>query len=336
MKKWLLLTVLMIVLGACSSGAEDESVGEKPGEKPGTYPLTGIKTEEGADSRVVASMINNSPEARPQTGLNEADLVFEVLTEGNITRLMALYQSQYPEIVGPIRSAREYYFNLADDYNAIYVYHGAADFINDMIQDSRVEFLNGTVYDNDGHLFKRESFREAPHNSYLQFSAVPEIAEEKGYDMTAEYTPLPILSEEEQANIVGETASRVEVNYSNNSQETITYVYDEAEGVYDRFIGEQQTIDMETEEPVQLNNVFILETAHDVIDDQGRRAVDLSSGGNAYLLQQGKLQQVEWANDNGRIVPEKDGETVGFMPGKTWINVIPMSPGLNEATAVHE
>lgn len=332
MKKWMFLVMLIFVLGACSSGEQDESMGEEAG----TYPLTGIETEGGADNRMVAIMINNSVEARPQTGLNEADIIFEVLTEGNVTRLMALYQSQYPEVVGPIRSAREYYFNLAEDYDAIYVYHGAADVVNDMIQDSKVEFLNGTVYDDDGHLFKRESSREAPHNSYLQFSAVPNIAEEKGYAMTADYSPLPFLSEEEQGSIEGEAASRVEVNYSNNPQETITYVYDEAEEVYHRFIGEQQTMDMETEEPVQLENVFILETAHEVIDDEGRRAVDFSTGGNAYLLQQGKLQQLEWMNDNGRIVPAKDGSPVGLMPGKTWMNVIPTRPGLDAATAVQE
>lgn len=332
MKKWMFLVMLIFVLGACSSGEQDESMGEEAG----TYPLTGIETEGGADNRMVAIMINNSVEARPQTGLNEADIIFEVLTEGNVTRLMALYQSQYPEVVGPIRSAREYYFNLAEDYDAIYVYHGAADVVNDMIQDSKVEFLNGTVYDDDGHLFKRESSREAPHNSYLQFSAVPDIAEEKGYAMTADYSPLPFLSEEEQGSIEGEAASRVEVNYSNNPQETITYVYDEAEEAYHRFIGEQQTMDMETEEPVQLENVFILETAHEVIDDEGRRAVDFSTGGNAYLLQQGKLQQLEWMNDNGRIVPAKDGSPVGLMPGKTWMNVIPTRPGLDAATAVQE
>src|SRR5690606_15178994 len=138
---------------------------------------------------------------------------------GNITRLLAFYQSEYPETVGPVRSAREYYLNLAKDYNAIYVYHGAAGFIDDMIKNSGVEFLNGKDYDNDGHLFIRESFREAPHNSYLQFTAIPEVAGEVGYNMTADYTPLPFLSEEEMDNLSGENANYIEINYNNNPGE---------------------------------------------------------------------------------------------------------------------
>src|SRR5690625_2187500 len=141
---------------------ENNNLNEK--EFTSYFPFTGIGTNETADRRPVSVMINNHPAARPQSGLSKADIVFEILVEGNTTRFLAIFQSEQPEIVGPVRSAREYYFDLAESYDSIYVYHVAPDFINDMIINRGVEHLSGSIHDNDGYLFKRESFRKAPHN----------------------------------------------------------------------------------------------------------------------------------------------------------------------------
>src|SRR5690625_7486614 len=113
-------------------------------------------------------MVNNQVQARPQSGLSKADIVFEILSESNIARFLALFHSEQPEVVGPVRSAREYYMNLAKDYEAIYVYHGAADFVSDLVKQSRVDVLNGSLYGNEGDLFKREFFRQAPPTAYFQ------------------------------------------------------------------------------------------------------------------------------------------------------------------------
>src|SRR5699024_4457269 len=103
------------------------------------YPFTGEETDGDVEQRMIGVMVNNHPEARPQTGLSSVDIVFEILAEGRITRFLALFQSDLPEVVGPVRSAREYYFNLADGYGALYVYHGAADFVNDMIANQGID-----------------------------------------------------------------------------------------------------------------------------------------------------------------------------------------------------
>lgn len=125
-KKWLsIIFVLMLVTVGCSNGNTDEDKAEQ------TYPFTGMKTKEDVTNRPVAVMVSNQEPARPQTGLANADIVMEMLTEGNVTRFMAIYQSTPPEVVGPVRSAREYFFDLADYYDAIYVYQGAAGFINE-------------------------------------------------------------------------------------------------------------------------------------------------------------------------------------------------------------
>lgn len=330
-KLYIFLTVILSIFlfTACSKATNDD-VAKSPEEETSdpilyTYPLTGVETDEEPTNRAVAVMVNNHPKARPQSGLHEADIVFEILAEGDITRFLAIYQSSLPERVGPVRSAREYYFRLAESYGAIYVYHGAATFVDQMILNEGIDFLNGAQYDNDRELFIRESFRVAPHNSYMLFNETYNRAESKGYEVTTTHNPLPFLDEDET--VSGENAERVKVTYFTNT--TVQYEYDESTKTYKRFSDGEQSIDLETEKPIELNNIFIIETSHEVIDGEGRRAVDLESGGYGYLLQQGKMQYVEWENRNGQIIPVKDGEIIPFVKGKTWVNVIQSEPPAN-------
>ncbi|MBP1948224.1 DUF3048 domain-containing protein [Virgibacillus litoralis] len=346
---YFLLLLMFVLLAACSdekqeaedNGAKENAVEEKDqlpdpkeAEKSNTFPLTGIKTDQKVNDRIVSVMINNHTKARPQTGLSSADVVFEFLAEGKITRFLAMFQSEKPEVVGPVRSAREYYFEMADRYDALYIYHGAANFVNDMIKKRGIEHLDGAIYDNDGHLFKRESFRRAPHNSYLQFGAVYDVASQKGYDVKHSYKPLPFLSEDETKNISGDEANHVEIVYSDNPMEIVEYEYDEKNEKYTRYSDRKKTVELNSEEPIQVDNIFIVETYHEVIDDAGRRAIDMTSGGNGYLIHKGKVKEVQWENRDGRIIPVKDGQPVEFVQGKTWVNVIPSSPGIDQSVSI--
>src|SRR5699024_9640157 len=116
-----------LIIGGCSGGCSDDggsaqenegkdsNIQDKEGREieeqfDNMYPLTGIETNDAVDGRPIGVMVNNHAEARPQSGLSQADIVFEILAEARITRLLALYQSEIPDVVGPVRSAREYYF----------------------------------------------------------------------------------------------------------------------------------------------------------------------------------------------------------------------------------
>lgn len=350
MKKIFMLFVLItfMLVAGCSNTSKDARDHDKiESEKPNKefvergesenieasleqiYPLTGIATDEETNQRIVSVMINNHPAARPQSGLSQADIVFEVLAEWNITRFMALFQSEEPETVGPVRSAREYYFELANGYDALYVFHGAAGFVKNMIVERGYDYLDGALFDNDQNLFKRESFRKAPHNSYLLFGAVEEVAKSEGYDIISNIKPLPFIDED--AVIEGEDANHITITYPGRSvDDTVEYKYQEKEENYTRFDRQTQTVELNTEVPIEVENLFIVETAHEVIDDAGRRAVDLESGGPALLMQKGKVQEVEWMNRDGQIIPVQGGEPVGFVKGKTWINVVPSNPGMGQ------
>ncbi|MFD2924608.1 DUF3048 domain-containing protein [Halobacillus naozhouensis] len=330
--------VFMLLLTACANPAEDENKQENQDKKENSveeteqpkgtsneniYPLTGEPANDSVDHRVLSVMVNNHTNARPQTGLSRADIVYEVLAEGQITRLLALFHSDVPDVIGPVRSARPYYFKLASGYDALYVYHGAATFINEMVHASGIDFANGSLYDNDGKLFKRSTDRRAPHNSYLLTSGVADLLAKKGYESTKEVEPLPFA---DKPSSEGQSAQQVQVVY--DEQETVTYTYDSASKQYKRSSDGEPTVEKETGERITVDNIFIVKTEHQVVDNAGRREIDLSSGGEGYLVQRGQIIEVEWKNHNGRILPFKDGEPVSFVPGQTWVNIVPDRSGI--------
>lgn len=347
-----MIAFLVLLLAACSEEGQEEPVEdqetepvtnpeaeesepeelEEPEEEPEpefTYPLTGIGTDEKPTNRVLAVMINNHNRARPQTGLVKADMVYEFLAEGPISRFLALYHSDIPDVVGPVRSAREYYIETAKAHNALYVYHGAAAFLEVDLRAGWVDNLNGMYYDNDQFLFKRESFRRAPHNSYALLPNAYEVAARNNLDREMEHESWDFMTDEELENIEGEEAHQVNINYFDNLH--VSYTYDPENEVYTRYSDGEKTADLNTEEPMQVSNILIYETEHRVIDDQLRRFIDLESGGNGYLVQKGKIKPIEWRNVDGLMKPFIDGEIAKLAPGKTWINVIPLSPGIEQA-----
>lgn len=347
MKKWtVFMLVFLLLLSGCSNKEKEkepvkkektvtQTETEQPVEKPVApyfYPLTGVGSETSTDTRAVAVMINNHPKARPQSGLTKADLIYEILAEGDITRFLAVFQSEKPKNIGPVRSARDYYIFLAKGLNALYIAHGYSPEAKKLLNNNYIDNLNGIVY--DGTLFKRSKTRKAPHNSYITYENILKGAKQKKYSMEKSPAPFTFLTEDEMKNITGADAKSVKIKYSNGGISNSKFEFDAATGKYKRFSGDEQTVDLDTKEPVLVDNIFIVEAKHRFIDSYGRREIDLESGGKAYLLQKGKVNQVEWKNKNGEIVPVKNGADVPLVPGKTWINVVPTNPGLEKSISL--
>ncbi|MDQ0163222.1 DUF3048 domain-containing protein [Aeribacillus alveayuensis] len=284
-------------------------------------PFTGLPAKGGIEKRPFAVMINNHPKARPQSGLHKADIVYEVLAEGNITRFLAIYQSEQPDIIGPVRSARDYYIDLSKGYKALYVSHGWSPSAKEKLESGEADYLNGLFH--DGTLFWRDKERKAPHNSYISYQNIEKGAKRKGYQMTDNVAPLTFLAEDDMDKIDGDTMPEFVVKYGHNENWTVQYVYDTELERYKRYSDGELTIDRETEEPILLDNIFVVEMEHQIIDNYGRRSVDIHSGGKGYLFQHGKMLEVNWENESGRILPYKDGQIIPFVPGHTWINIVP-------------
>jgi Protein of unknown function (DUF3048). len=326
-KTLFIFVFLAIVLAGCGK-SEKTDVGNHSGisntengkkEKPYYFaPLTGLKSEKKPDHRPVAVMINNHPLARPQSGLEKADIIYEVLAEGGVTRFLAIFQSEMPEIFGPVRSARDYYIELAKGYDAFFVAHGFSPEAKRMLDSGYIDNINGIYY--DGTLFQRSKERQAPHNSYMTYENLKKGAEKNGYSLKGMPEPLKFLQDGDE--IDGTPATEVNIDYSTDSF-FVRYVYDADTQTYARYSNNKKTVDEESGNPIALANIFIVEMSHSVIDEKGRLEINLDSGGKALLLQRGKVIEVEWENKEGKILPCLAGRQVPLVPGKTWINIVP-------------
>lgn len=136
MKKYMFAVAIILLLSGCSKDKEKatDSVDEKEEDVevvemiededvilPYQAPFTGLRGEKEFTDRPVLVTINNHPHARPQSGIANADIVYEMVAEGNITRLLALFQSELPETIGPVRSARDYFIEIASGLDSFYV-----------------------------------------------------------------------------------------------------------------------------------------------------------------------------------------------------------------------
>ncbi|MDQ0230224.1 DUF3048 domain-containing protein [Metabacillus malikii] len=327
---------MLCILSACNKdekqsivNLEDKTVEAKPTEFEETeiieedvYPLTGLKVESDTkNQRPIAVMVNNHPKARPQSGLHKADLVYEVLAEGNITRFLAVFQSDIPDVIGPVRSARDYYIDLSKGFEALYVHHGWSPSARQKLESGEADYLNGLFY--DGTLFWRADHRKAPHNSYISFEHIQKGAKENNFTLEKEVIPFQFYTQEELLSLKGNELNEFVIKYHKSPEWQVTYEYDKTKQTYSRYSNNEQTVDLESGKSIELSNVFVVEMEHEYIDDYGRRGIDLISGGKAFLMQKGLKQEVEWKNIDNRIVPIKDGEIIKFVPGRTWINIVP-------------
>lgn len=334
-KKWIAAAAAVLLLTAgCSSKETDkkeevqpkeeekevEEVVKEAEELPYQFPLTGVGTKEEPAGRAIAVVINNHPKARPQSGIDKADLVYEVLAEGDVTRFIAIFQSEHPEKVGPVRSAREYFIDLALGYDSFFVAHGYSPEAKEMLARGEIDNINGIQY--DGTLFKRASFRKAPHNSYITYENILKGAEKKDYKMDQVPDSAVFLTKEEYESLEGTDAKSFMVSYGTPSFNVI-YEYDAETKKYHRFSGDEETVDLDSKDPVLLDNLLVVQMDHEIVDSAGRREINLASGGKGYLFQKGLVNEIQWKSEAGRIIPYKDGVKAGFVPGKTWINIVP-------------
>ncbi|EZH64657.1 hypothetical protein DH09_19205 [Bacillaceae bacterium JMAK1] len=269
-------------------------------------------TIEPSTARPVAVVVSNDRAALPLVGLQEADVVFEVLSEASITRFVAIYQSEYPERIGPIRSAREAFIDVALGHDPLFIAHGFSPGAEARLYSEEIDQLNGMDY--DGTLFARDSERAAPHNSFVRVDELLATASEHGIN-TEMMVDVPFSYTEDE--LQGEAAEQIVVSYQDANY--AEYRFNENENVYVRYNNGDPLVDGDTMDAYEVDNLLIVEAPHAVIDDAGRRHIDFDGGGNGLLIRDGKSQEIQWKNENNQI--ELVDESLAL--GNTWVNVVP-------------
>lgn len=293
---------------------------------PNRYPFTGTRAS-GLEpqERPVMVMVENSAKARPQTGLDQADIVYEVLAEGDITRFAAVFHSRSPEIVGPVRSIRPYFVEIGDGIDALIVHAGWSQEAMNMMAERKLAHFD-QVY-GDGAYYWRTEDRKPPHNLYTGIGRIREGAlhkkirrEWKGQGARFAEAGLPLKEMEHNA-AAAKPAKRVSVKYLNGY--VVEYGYDSASGLYNRFVAGAPHVDGLTGKQLTAANILICESVHRIVDQEGHRSVDVFGPGKGVLLQGGIKKDIVWERKAGMIRAYAGGIEQPLLPGQTWIQIVP-------------
>jgi len=300
------------------STTQVNSVKKKPAQKFYS-PLTGAEVSE-ADSKrpVTAVMIENSPEARPQSGLKDAGVVFESVAEGGITRFMALYQEAKPGIIGPVRSVRPQFASWVAAFDAGLAHVGGSDIPLGKLRSGQIkdldQFFNaGTYY--------RASNRAAPHNMYTSDEKLQKLNAAKGWT-SSKFTPFARFKKQPEPQT--STARAINVPVSTGLF-AVSYSWDQASNSYLRSQGGGAHNDREGGQ-IAPKVVIVLQVPHDVIRDSNNYSYpNIIGNGKAWVFQNGTVAEITWSksSDNAQIVfQDGAGKAVELNAGQTWLTAI--------------
>ena len=290
--------------------------------------LTGLPVQEGTLPRPLAIMINNAPAARPQSGISEADILYEVLAEGGITRMIGIFQSHTGVVkIGPIRSIRPYLIDLGESYGGVTVHAGGSPAAYAILQHQKKEDMD--EIGKAGAYFWRDNTRKAPHNLYSNTAKLREGAAKLGY---AENVAVPsyLFTDPDYIPTEGQAAVDLNINFLLKSY-TVGYKYDTERRTYLRWVNGKPHLDLNNNNPVEAANVMVIGADHKVLDDVGRLRIDVELGGEALLFQRGTVLKGKWARKPGDIIRfvKEDGTEALMYPGITHILIVPNSPSFS-------
>jgi DUF3048 family protein len=270
--------------------------------------------------RVTAVMIDNYPyDARPQSGLADADIVYEVEAEGGITRYMALYLENAPSKIGPVRSARLYYVDLARPYDPYFAHAGE----NDDVWEPLKELRAGGFADVEeiliaGEAFWRDDVRKMPHNLYTSIAKVRDVGPKHGWPDTAFTGPAFQFS----PSVPVAAAPGVTVDFWRAY--SVRYVY--SGGAYVRSIGGVQQHDLENLAPYRVADIIAVWIPATVLDQLGDLKMDVYGDYPALLVRDGTVSEGMWRGDGPTSLPRLEdsaGNAMALAPGQIYIEVLP-------------
>jgi len=296
---------------------------------PIVWPLTGVPAEEVAVRPALAVKIENAPQARPQTGLEQADVVWEEVVEGGITRFVAIYHSQVPGSVGPVRSVRPMDPAIVAPLHGVLAYTGGQQPFIDAVGAAGTQSV---VMDEGDDGFSTTRARRAPHNVY---GSPEEFWAQADADRTSPPPAQLVFAREAgqgTATTTGAPATHLDVRLTHASRAQWDWAGDE--GVYVRSEGDQPAVSSDEVRLSATNVVLISATMVDTpFKDPAGAAVpetQLVGSGEGVVVGGGKQVAVTWSKeavDAPLVLTGADGAPVRLEQGRTWIELVPTGSG---------
>lgn len=296
---------------------------------PVTWPLTGVAGEV-TPRPAVAVKIENTNQARPQSGLQAADVVWETIVEFQVSRLIAVFHSQLPEEIGPVRSARPMDVPVSAPLRPLFVFSGGQPGILQLIYNSTLQPIS---HDAGADGLYRIRSRSAPHNVYASLATILAQADADHSAPPAEQFAFALRPELAGAVRAGTSATTLSFRLSSASSPTWTY--DATRGQWLRNEGSTPFMDAVTGEQVGATNVVSIVAAHpdSGFDAQNAAPIptyELVGEGDAVVATAGMTIPARWrkaAEDQPMQLFDATGAPLLLAPGNTWVELVPAGDG---------
>lgn len=307
----------------------------------GCWPLNGKPVRVGAvDKRPLVIKIDNVPQARPHYGITQADMIFEILVEGFVTRLAAVFQSQDPQTIGNIRSARLADRSLTPMVRGALVYSGTSAYEMPLIQGDAAQgkYIDLSADYTSGYY--RVNFRPGPYNMFTSASAMRQALAARGGEDAQTVPAWAFFADPQHDPLAGgmsssSAATDIVIPYREDLSR-VEYKYDPQTRTYARWQNSAgkpvRDVDGVNNQPIAAANVVIVETeiweVPQIVDAAGSHAHDmrLTGSGTATIFRDGRREDAAWsraADTDPFTFKNAAGEQILLDPGQTWVHVIP-------------
>ncbi len=346
---FLFLSALMLVLSSCQSHNhldeienelldEDETIDDqtneiyelpienidKPIERTGMpSPISGIfYDQEASFPRPMAIVLDNHPASRWQAGINQAEIVYEIEVEFPYTRYLAIYVSESPQQIGPVRSARPYFLDYALEFDAVFVHVGGSNEALRNIRDYQMASISAMTSNEFWRFY--ETGKTAPNNMYTAMENLRSAQSYMQFREEGNYEPW--LFHEDPTALIEEMSQAVfNVTITYNQHYNVIYDYDEEVLAFKRYVNNQLQIDEHDETAVHAMNILLIKSSKTVLDHEGRLAITTVGSGTGYYITMGRYQKISWEKEGLRdktYFYDEKGEALIINPGQTWIQVV--------------
>lgn len=339
MKKIAIIVLIFIMLFSACGGKPSPTPTEEPtptpepspspsvSVNPYINPLTGLPTEKDISrNRPYAIMVNDLKEALPQCGVGSADIIYEVVAEGGITRMVAVFQdAERVGNVGSVRSTRTYYLDIAQGLDAILLHAGASTYAYDALNTRDIAHVDG-IYDTT--IFYRDPNRMSSgyeHSLFTSGELITENIGKFGLRLTHEEDYACNMVFGSPSSLSGTGAESISVKYSYYKMGEFSY--NDEDGLYYICQFDEPYVDGDTDKQVAVKNVLVLFANHTSIpnDELKRIEVDLVGTGSGIYAAEGRSIEINWSKssyDSQFEYTLKDGSPITFAPGTSYINIV--------------
>lgn len=342
-RKWIIILLIVLLVGAAGFAGyafyitrqgpdHGRSVTGFTGPTPPPAPQyncpldgTEVPDRAAATQRPIVVQVDNAPAARNQAGLSKADIVYEALAEGQITRFSAIFACHEADVVGPVRSARNIDLELVPEYDALLSNSGASEGVTALLE--ATPDIPNINHNNFSEAYWRTDGHAAPHNLMTSTAGLRKAAARAGHATTASLVPLTFKDD-----APAPAVTNISVNYSGWAD--VSYRYDPAGNSWLRFIGGEAHKDAESGAQLAPKNViiqFVPSYVSDIVEDaSGDRGMEytLTGSGKVLIFRDGQVIEGNWSRPNRSDVTQyydATGKVIPLNRGLTFVQLVDTS-----------